>query len=262
MRFLTSAMALAVALLLGACATVPGGKPAPGDPFESVNRGIFKFNTAADKAVFRPVARGWKAAVPAPLRRGFSNFTSNLAAPGTIINDLLQGKFTQGGHDFTRMLINTIFGFGFFDPASKAGLERHDEDFGQTLGKWGVPAGPYLMLPLFGPSSVRDAPTRVADDYTDARRYVFDQNASLAIWAVDKVDQRANLLSLDATIDRAYDPYAFVRNAWVKRREYLVHDGNVPDQPEDEFEDPDPGAGSGTNASPGPDAAADAAAPR
>lgn len=250
MRFRSLSAALVAVSLLAGCATVPGGKPAPGDPFESVNRGIFKFNTAADKAVFRPVARGWKAVVPGPIRRAFSNFTSNLAAPGTIINDLLQGKFTQGGHDFTRMLINTIFGLGFFDPATKAGLERHDEDFGQTLGKWGVPAGPYIMLPLFGPSSVRDAPTRLADDYTDARRYVFDQKASLAIWAAEKVDQRASLLSLDATIDNAFDPYAFVRNAWVKRRNYLVHDGDVPEEPEDFGPDPeadttDPGAASG-----------------
>ena len=243
------AAALAATSLLAGCATVPGGKHAPGDPFESVNRSIFKFNTAADKAVFRPVARGWKAAVPAPLRRGVSNFTSNLAAPGTIINDLLQGKFAQGGHDFTRMVINTIFGFGFFDPATKAGLERHDEDFGQTLGKWGVPAGPYIMLPLFGPSSVRDAPTRLADDYTDARRYVFDPNASLAVWVAEKVEQRAQLLSLDATIDRAFDPYAFVRNAWVKRREYLVHDGNV----EEDLEDLDPDAGADTGGDSGAD---------
>src|SRR6478736_8156634 len=225
MSFRSMATAMVASLLLAGCATVPGGKHAPGDPFESVNRGIYKFNSAADKAVFRPVARGWKAVVPSPLRRGISNFTSNLAAPGTIINDLLQGKFSQGGHDFTRMVINTIFGLGFFDPATKAGLERHDEDFGQTLGKWGVPAGPYIMLPIFGPSSVRDAPARLADDYTDARHYISNPYVNWGIWGIDKIETRASLLDLDAALDRTFDPYAFIRNAWIQRRQYLVRDG-------------------------------------
>ncbi len=252
MRLRSLAAALAAVPLLTACATVPGGKHAPGDPLESVNRSIYKFNTVADKAVFRPVARGWKAVVPAPVRRGFSNFVSNLAAPGTIINDLLQGKFTQGGHDFTRMLINTIFGFGFFDPATSAGLERHDEDFGQTLGKWGVPAGPYIMLPLFGPSSVRDAPARLADEFTDGRHYIENRDLRWGIWLAEKMELRASLLSLDPTIDNAYDPYAFVRNAWVHRRDYLVHDGNVPD----DTMQLDPDADAGAEPAPVPEAPA------
>src|SRR4029077_8029849 len=166
--------ATAAVLVLAGCATVQNGKPDPRDPFETLNRSIYSFNSAADRAVFRPAARAWKAVVPTQVRHGLSNFLNNLAYPGTIINDLLQGKFTQGGHDLTRLVINTVFGLGFFDPATAAGLQRNDEDFGQTLGKWGVPAGPYIMLPIFGPSSVRDAPTRLADDYTNARHYIND----------------------------------------------------------------------------------------
>ena len=232
--------ATAAVFLLAGCATLPNGKTDPRDPFERVNRSIYSFNSAADHAVFRPAARAWKAVVPHPVRLGLSNFVSNLAYPGTIINDLLQGKFTQGGHDFTRLLINTVFGFGFFDPATSDGLERHDEDFGQTLGKWGLPAGPYVMLPIFGPSSVRDAPTRLADTYTNALSYVSDPYVRWGLWTIDKVDLRASLLSLDPALERTFDPYAFVRNAWIQRREYLVHDGEVSeDSPE---LDPDPAA--------------------
>lgn len=237
-RSLTAAMA--AVLLLAGCATVPGGKHAPGDPFERVNRSVYKFNTAADKAVFRPLARGWKAVVPVPVRRGLSNFVSNLAYPGTIINDLLQGKIAQGGRDFARLLVNTVEGLGFFDPAARAGLERHDEDFGQTLGKWGVPTGPYLMLPFFGPSSVRDAPARLADEYTDGRHYINDSTVRWGIWTAEKLELRASLLDLDPTLDHAYDPYAFVRSAWVQRRDYKVRDGEVSEDAADL--DPDPEA--------------------
>jgi phospholipid-binding lipoprotein MlaA len=233
MRTRAITAATAAFFLLAGCATVPKGKADPRDPFQRVNRSIYSFNTVADHAVFRPAARAWKAVMPRPVRHGLSNFLSNLAYPGTIINDLLQGKFTQGGHDFTRLVINTVFGFGFFDPATAAGLERHDEDFGQTLGKWGVPAGPYVMLPIFGPSSVRDAPTRLADDYTSARHYISDPYVNWGLWGVEKLEVRASLLDLDAALDRTFDPYAFVRNAWIQRREYLVHDGEeVEDNPD------------------------------
>jgi phospholipid-binding lipoprotein MlaA len=233
MRTRAITAATAAFFLLAGCASVPNGKPDPRDPFERVNRSIYSFNSAADRAVFRPVARGWKAVVPRTVRHGLSNFTSNLAYPGTIINDLLQGKFAQGGHDFTRLVINTVFGFGFFDPATQAGLERHDEDFGQTLGKWGVPAGPYVMLPIFGPSSVRDAPARLADDYTSARHYISDPYVNWGLWGIEKIEVRASLLDLDAALNRTFDPYAFIRNAWIQRREYLVHDGEeVEDKPD------------------------------
>lgn len=240
MRITAITAATAAVFLLAGCATLPNGKADPRDPYERVNRSIYGFNNAVDHAVIRPTARAWRAVVPRVVRTGLSNFVTNLAYPGTVINDFLQGKFTQGGHDFTRLLINTVFGFGFFDPASRDGLERHDEDFGQTLGKWGVPAGPYIMLPIFGPSSVRDAPMRVADDYTDVRHYFSNPYLVWGLWGIDKIEVRASLLDLDAALDRSFDPYALIRNAWIRRREYLVRDGDMPD---DSLEaEPDPAA--------------------
>ena len=218
---------LAVVLLLGGCATLPPGPRDPRDPFERFNRSVYRFNTAADRAVLRPVGRAWKAVVPRPVRRGLSNFTDNLAYPRTIINDFLQGKAADRGRDFTRLVVNTICGLGLFDPATSAGLERHDEDFGQTLGKWGVPSGPYLMLPFVGPSTVRDTPTKILDDYADVRHYITDNKVRWGLWAASKTELRAQLLDTDAVLEHTFDPYAFVRSAWLQRRDYEVHDGNV-----------------------------------
>ena len=230
--------AMAAFFLLTGCATLPSGKADPRDPFERVNRSIYGFNNALDHAVLRPTARAWRAVMPRVVRTGLSNFVTNLAYPTTVVNDFLQGKFTQGGHDFTRLLINSVFGLGFFDPATRDGLERHDEDFGQTLGKWGVPAGPYVMLPILGPSSVRDAPARLADDYTNVRHYFSNTYVRWGLWGIDNLEVRASLLDLDAALDRSFDPYALIRNAWIQRREYLVRDGDMPDEtPPDE---PDP----------------------
>lgn len=218
---------LAALLLFGGCATLPPGQRDARDPFERLNRSVYRFNTAADRAVLRPVGRAWRAVVPVPVRRGLRNFTDNLAYPKTIINDFLQGKFADGGRDVARLVINTVCGLGLFDPATSAGLQHHEEDFGQTLGKWGVPSGPYLMLPLLGPSTVRDTPTKIVDDYSDGRHYLSDNKLRWGLWATSKAELRANLLDTDAVLERTYDPYAFVRSAWLQRREYEVHDGKV-----------------------------------
>jgi phospholipid-binding lipoprotein MlaA len=240
MRTKAITAATAAVFLLAGCATLPNGKADPRDPFERVNRSIYAFNNGLDHAVVRPAARAWRAVMPRAVRTALSNFVTNLAYPGTVVNDLLQGKFTQGGRDFTRLLINTVFGLGFFDPATRDGLERHDEDFGQTLGKWGVPAGPYVMLPILGPSSVRDAPTRLADDYTDVRHYFTNSYVRWGLLGINSLEVRASLLDLDAALDRSFDPYALIRNAWIQRREYLVRDGEVPDETLDP--EPDPAA--------------------
>jgi phospholipid-binding lipoprotein MlaA len=229
MKNLARAAAFAAVVALCGCAALPAGKHDARDPLERFNRGVYRFNSAADRGVLRPVARAWKAVVPAPLRRGLSNFVGNLGYPVVIVNDFLQGKVRDGGNDVTRLLMNTIFGLGFFDPASRAGLGRHDEDFGQTLGKWGVPTGPYLMLPLLGPSTMRDAPARLPDEYSDARHYLNDPYLRWGLWTTDKVEARASLLDTDKVLDNTYDPYAFARNAWLQRREYQVRDGNVDD---------------------------------
>ena len=223
-----TALAAAV-LLLSACATVPGARSDARDPLERVNRGVYRFNVAADHAIFRPAGRAWKAAVPRPVRQGLGHFVGNLEYPVTIVNDVLQGKFGDGGRDFTRLLVNSVVGLGFFDPATRVGLARHDEDFGQTLGKWGVPSGPYLMIPLFGPSSLRDAPAKLADEYSNPRHYLQEPYLRWGLWTAEKLELRANLLDADAVLERAYDPYAFVRSAWLQRREYQVRDGEVDD---------------------------------
>jgi phospholipid-binding lipoprotein MlaA len=237
MKLPVSAAACAAVFVLSGCATVPAGKQDARDPFEHFNRDVFRFNTAADRAVFRPAARAWKAVVPAPVRHGLSNFVGNLAYPVTIINDLLQGKLREGGDDFSRLLVNTVFGLGFFDPATGAGLERHDEDFGQTLGKWGVPTGPYLMLPLLGPSSLRDAPAKLPDEYGDGRHYLTDPYVRWGLWTTSKLELRAGLLDADQVLDNTYDPYAFVRNAWLQRRQYQVRDGNIDESAADAGDD-------------------------
>lgn len=219
------------ALVLSGCATVPSGTPDPRDPWEGFNRASFAFNDALDKAIAKPVAKGYKKVTPRVVRTGISNFFSNLDTLGTIANDVLQGKMRQAGNDSGRFLLNSTVGIGgLFDPASAVGLDRNDEDFGQTLGKWGVKSGPYLMLPFMGPSTARDAGARFVDQFTYPVNYLEDDSTRYLIRGVEFLDLRAGLLDLDAQLERSYDRYAFVRNAWLQRREYQVKDGNVEDQ--------------------------------
>lgn len=228
---------VAIVLALSGCATLPAGEPEPRDRFERFNRSMYRFNSAADRIALRPLARGYVRAVPQPVRRGVTNFIDNYTYPRTIVNSLLQGKLADGGRDTLRLVVNTVGGLGFFDPASRLGLEAHDEDFGQTLGRWGVPSGPYLMLPLLGPSTVRDTAGRVPDEYTTARHYIDDHYVRYGLVALDAVNSRAGLLDTDSVLEEAFDPYAFVRNAWLQRREFLVRDGDVPPEefaPDDE----------------------------
>ncbi len=227
------------------CATVPAGKPDPRDPWEKFNRSMYVFNDSLDRAIAKPVAKGYKKVTPQIVRTGISNVITNLDQVSTIVNALLQGKVKQAGNDSARFLLNSTLGLGgLFDPASAAGLDLNDEDFGQTLGKWGVKSGPYLMLPLLGPSTVRDTFARIPDQYTYPVNYLEDDSTRILIRGVDFIDLRADLLDLDAQIERSYDSYAFIRNAWLQRREFLVRDGDVADESldlEQEFlEDPAP----------------------
>jgi phospholipid-binding lipoprotein MlaA len=182
---------------------------------------------AVDRAVIRPVARGYRRVTPAPVRRGLANFVANLQYPEVVVADVLQGKLRDGGRDLVRFMSNTVFGLGFFDTATRAGLESHNEDFGQTLGRWGVGPGTYLVLPFLGPNSLRDVVARVPDDFLNVNHYFSDPYARWGVLLVDRLETRTQLLDTDQVIDNAYDPYAFVRNAWLERREFLIHDGNV-----------------------------------
>lgn len=229
-RTLTVALAFCCLLVTG-CASTPAGRTDPRDPFERVNRAVFKFNDAIDRTVARPVARAYRKVTPDPVETGVSNFMDNITYPIVIVNDLLQGKFGAAARDTGRFLLNTTLGVGgVFDPATAVGLEENNEDFGQTLGVWGVPPGPYLMLPFLGPSTVRDGIGQIADEYSDPRNYIERDAIRYSILALRVVDTRARLLDADAALDRAFDRYAFVRNAYLQRREYLVRDGDVPEE--------------------------------
>ena len=226
----------ALALLAG-CATT--GERSPKDPWEPMNRGVYRFNDAIDRAALKPTARVYQTYTPRWIQTGVSNFFSNLAYPGTIVNQILQGKLVAAGQDTLRFALNLTLGLGgLLDPATDANLPRHDEDLGQTLGRWGVPPGPYLTLPLIGPSTLRDAPSVVFDRFLEPFYWYDYGNERWFSLALGIVDRRARLLPLDATLERAFDPYAFVREAYLQRRRFQVYDGNPPDEPlEDPLED-------------------------
>ena len=236
--FRAFAGALLLALLAG-CATTDMGTP--GDPLERMNRATHRFNDSVDRAVLKPVAIGYRDHVPQLIRTGVNNFLDNLAYTTTIVNDLLQLKVKDTLVDLGRFTVNSTLGIGgILDPATHFGIPKNDEDFGQTLGRWGVPSGPYLVVPFLGPSTIRDAPSIYVDVQTDLRVGSWlDSTTEWALVGLSFVNRRAELLPFDASVDSAYDRYAFVRNAWLQRREYQVKDGNVPDDiPVDELEDP------------------------
>ncbi|MEJ0039425.1 MAG: VacJ family lipoprotein [Gammaproteobacteria bacterium] len=233
-----------LSLLLAGCATAPDAKKDPRDPLEGFNRASYKFNDALDRAVLKPVAKGYKAVAPQFVETGVTNFFSNLGQTTVIVNDLLQAKFKNSLNDTGRFLLNATVGIGgLFDPASAAGLDRNDEDFGQTLGKWGVSSGAYLMVPFFGPTTVRDGFGSGVDVFTGPVHYVERDAWRYGLDGMDLIDARARRLPLEDTLNQAYDKYTFIKNAFLQQREYAVKDGNVPSPTFDEpLEDPDPGA--------------------
>ncbi len=230
---------LALITLLSGCASMRPAERSRNDRFEHYNRAIFRFNQQLDKAVARPVAVAYVKVTPEPVRSGVSNFLANLSYPVVVVNDALQAKPKQFGRDTARLVINTTLGIGgLFDPATKLGLESRDEDFGQTMGYWGVPSGPFLMLPILGPSTVRDAFGKVADHFTEPKTYYVNSTTlSWGLTGAGLVDKRAGLLDAEAALNRYFDQYAFIRNAYLQRREFLIYDGNPPDDPAPEEPD-------------------------
>lgn len=219
---------LGLAMLLGGCAHNSPYEPA--DPLERINRPIYTFNIKADQYVLRPVTVGYVKVVPSPLRTGLRNFRNNFFYPTVIVNDLLQAKFAQGSRDLARFAMNTTFGLaGILDPAAMVGLERNNEDFGQTLGRWGVGEGWYLMLPLLGPSTTRDAVGTAGDIYTQPTTYMrLDWHEYVAINVGTAVQARELLLDADALLKQQLDPYIFVRTAYLQSRLNDVYDGRPP----------------------------------
>ena len=220
-------------ILLSGCATIPAGvTPDPGDPWERFNRSVYIFNDTVDRAVAKPAAKAYRAVTPRPIRTGVGNFFDNVTYPITAVNAALQGKFRQAGRDTGRFLLNSVVGLGgFLDPATVAGLTRNDEDFGQTLAVWGVPSGPYLMLPIFGPSNARDAPARVVDNLMDPKNLIGTSDARIAANVVNVIDSRAQLLVIEKPLENVFDRYAFLRNVWRQRRISQIRDGAFDDEP-------------------------------
>lgn len=223
-------------ILLTGCAT-----QANKDPLEGYNRAVYKFNDVADKAVFKPVATVYTKVAPSPIRKGISNFFSNLGTIKTILNDLLQFKFAQAFQDSGRFIINSTFGIaGLIDVASMDGIPKHNEDFGQTLGYWGVPSGPYLVMPFLGPSNPRDLAGFTFDTVTtDPATYIHnkgDIRASNQWRMMYFLSARSELLNASDLIDQAsLDPYAFMRDAYMQRREAMIND-QTPGQAVDDDE--------------------------
>ncbi|WP_273538790.1 VacJ family lipoprotein [Pseudomonas sp.] len=198
------------------------------DPWEGFNRTMFAFNDKVDTYALKPLAEGYRAVTPQFLEDGIHNVFSNVGDVRTLTNNLLQGKFRDAGIDTSRILFNSTFGLlGFFDVASKMGLPRNDEDFGQTLGAWGLDSGPYLVLPFLGPSTVRDAFSRVPDAYLNVYPYMDHVPTRNTTLGVDALDTRASLLSAEKLIQG--DKYVFIRNIYLQNREFKVKDGLVED---------------------------------
>ncbi len=232
---LAQRMALAgvVAVSCVGCATAPGGNPR--DPFETYNRGMFQFNDGVDRALFKPAATIYREVTPAPVRTGVGNFLGNLEDVWSFVNSMLQGKINAAAQTFMRVNVNTFLGLGgLLDIATEARLERQREDFGQTLGYWGVPSGPYLVLPFLGSSTVRDTvamPVDMAADIVGNLEHVPTRNS---IKLVDLLDTRAGLLRAGEALDEvALDKYSFTRDAFLQRRRNAVFDGDPPDESAD-----------------------------
>lgn len=229
-------LGLGLCVVLTACAHSPVNDPS--DPFEGMNREIFSFNETLDHYVAKPVAQGYINTVPETARNGIGNFIANITYPTTIVNDLLQGKIVQHFSDVGRFLFNTVVGIGgLVDAAGMIGLEKHDEDFGQTLGYWGVGSGIYLMVPLYGPSSARDLIGSAAAFMTNPTTHL-PMRIAAPFDTVSFVDLRTEFLNVDNILDQQLDRYLFVRSAYLQHRESLVYDGSPPIN-SSEYEDED-----------------------
>ncbi|MEO7115198.1 MAG: VacJ family lipoprotein [Caldimonas sp.] len=236
-----------VAIASVGCTTIREGRGGPGqrlDPWEKWNRKVFNFNEDVDRTVLKPVATTYVDVVPQPVRRSIGNFFGNFADAWSAINNMLQGKFEAGFEDATRVGANTLFGlFGILDVASEMGLDRHNQDFGQTLGRYGVGAGAYVVLPVLGPSTVRDTAALPINRLASPPAFFTGTNTQVSLTALQIINTRAGLLGATRVIDEiSLDKYTFVRDAYLQRRGSLVFDSDVPDAPD------------------GPDASASAAA--
>lgn len=237
-----AALVLIVTLLSG-CATTRSEVPEDGrapaavestsanDPLEPVNRAIYTFNEKFDRYIFKPVATGYRAVLPQPVRKGITNFFGNLREPAVMVNNVLQGKFKNAASDLGRFVTNSTLGvLGVFDVATHFGLERNNEDLGQTLAVWGIGDGPFLVLPFLGPSNLRDGIGIYGDQQLYPPIYMEEQSTAWKLYGLEAVDARARLLDAGDILEQAtvgQDPYVFVREAYRQRRRSLIKDGEA-----------------------------------
>ncbi len=213
------------------------------DPWEGFNRGVYAVNDFGDRVLIKPVAKGYKAITPRFVRRGVTNFFANLTTPRSALNNFLQGKPVRGLDDVARFLLNSTVGIGgLVDVATPSGLAAHDEDFGQTLAVWGVPNGPYMVLPLLGPSTLRDAFALPFDAVAEPLTHYENSDVRGPLYALRAIDLRARLLTAERLIADSKDPYITIRESYLQNRNYVIHDGDPPadDDFYDDFYDIEP----------------------
>lgn len=229
MKITSKALLFSAALFLSGCAST-GGNSTPGDPFEGYNRAMFEFNDTVDRVALKPAATAYRDYLPSFVQTAVNNFFGNIGDVWIMVNNFLQGKVENGMNDVMRVAVNTTFGFGgILDIASEAGITKHNEDFGQTLGKWGVKSGPYVVLPLLGPSTLRDTTALPFDIYGDPWTYVTPVDVRSTGAVVRVVDRRSELLDASNLMEEAaLDRYSFFRDGYLQRRQSLVYDGTPP----------------------------------
>ena len=243
------AIAVLACVALQGCASGPQANPA--DPLEPFNRGIYSFNEGLDRTVLKPVATAYQKVTPSPVRTGVTNFFENISDAWSLVNNVLQAKPAEAANSLFRVTTNTLWGVGgIFDVATELKIPKHKEDFGQTLGVWGLGAGPYVVLPLFGPSSVRDTAGLVVDLQGNLVSQASNVPVRNSLSGLRLVDARAGLLSAGDLLDQAaLDKYAFIRDAYLQRRQSLIGNGNQRTEPEERFDLPE-----ATPAAPAPSA--------
>ena len=233
-----AAAGLLAVLLLAGCATV--AHPDPRDPWEGYNRAMTRFNDGVDKAVIKPVATVYKEVLPSPVRTGVGNFFGNLGDAWSLVNNVLQAKPEGALHSFWRVVVNTSIGLGgLFDPATEMHLVRHREDFGQTLGHWGADSGPYLVLPILGPSTLRDTIALPVDYLGRPQAQISDVPVRNSFTVLEVIDTRARLLGVEQLLDQAaLDPYSFQRDAFLQKRRNDIRDGEPPEEERYDLDEP------------------------
>ena len=229
---------LAASVVAAGCVSVPPESRVEYDPWEGLNRGIFKVNEGLDKAIMKPVATGYTKVVPKPARQGVTNFSRNLFTPRSAVANFLQGKPRDGFGELSRFLINSTVGLGgLFDIASRNGIEAKTEDFGQTIAVWGVPDGPYVMLPFLGPTTLRDALMLPFDISMDPLYHYEVASVRDPLYVLRIINLRANLLPLEDMLNDSVDKYVTMRESYLQNREFDIYDGDPPTDDDDEFFD-------------------------